>query len=130
MQSRSRRWSWNASTRARSVTPLAWCAMTATWFSLVAEPLTINVTQAATTAPAVYRVPGSAEVEALSAFARFDGTGAATSFRPALTFYSAAGLILARVFPGDAVVAGDTADVTFASFLSSGEDTSNVPLPT
>lgn len=83
----------------------------------MADPLTINVAQAAEATPVAYTVPGSAEVEPLSAFAHFDGTGAAGSFRPTLTFYSAAGLILARVFPGDTVVAGGTADVTFAPFL-------------
>jgi hypothetical protein len=85
----------------------------------LAEPLTINVQQAAKAAPAVYTVPGSTDIEPLSAFAHYDGTAAAGSFRPALTFYSAAGLILARVFPGDTVAAGDEADVTFAPFLGS-----------
>lgn len=86
----------------------------------MADALTVNVQDAPAAAPAVYTVPGSADVELLSAFARFDGSGAAGSFRPALTFYSDAGLILARVFPGDTVTAGDTADVTFAPFLDSG----------
>jgi hypothetical protein len=85
----------------------------------VAEPLTINVQQAAKVAPAVYTVPGSVEVEPLSAFARYDGTGAATPFLAALTFYSSTGAVLARVFPETQVAAGGTADVTFAPFLDS-----------
>jgi hypothetical protein len=85
----------------------------------VAEPLTINVAQAAVNAPAVYTVPSSTSVEPLAAFARYDGTAAGSAFLPALTFYSTAGLILARVFPDTQVAAGGTADVTFAPFLGS-----------
>lgn len=83
----------------------------------MASPLTINVTQAAKAVPQRYEVPGSAEIEPLSAFAHYDGSGAASAFRPTLTFYSDGGLILARVFPSTTIPAGGTADVTFAPFL-------------
>lgn len=92
----------------------------------LAEPVAINVQQAATSTPARYQVPGSTDVQALSAFAHFDGTAAASSFRPALTFYSDAGLILARVFPGETVSAGDTADVTFAPFLDTASQATQI----
>jgi hypothetical protein len=83
----------------------------------LAEPLTINVQDAPGAAPAAYTVPGSVEVEPLSAFAHYDGSAAAAPFLAALTFYSASGSILARVFPTTQISAGGTADVTFAPFL-------------
>lgn len=92
----------------------------------MAEPLTINVAQAAKATPLAYTVPGSAEIEPLSAFAHFDGASAAGPFRPALTFYSAAGLILARVFPATTVPVGGTADVTFAPFLGGGDNSAGL----
>ena len=88
--------------------------------SRLAEPITINVQQGAKATPAQYTVPGAVDIEPLSAFAHYDGTSAASAFRPALTFYSDAGLILARVFPSASVPVGGTADVTFAPFLGSG----------
>ena len=80
----------------------------------MADPLTINIQDAPAAAPAVYTVPGSAEVEPLSAFATFDGTGAASSFLPSIAFYSASGLLVARAFPdGQTVAAGGSADVSY-----------------
>lgn len=85
--------------------------------NLLADQETINVTRAATATPAVYTVPGSTEIQPLSAFASFNGAAAASAYLPTLTFYSDAGIILARVFPGVSVAAGVSADVTFAPFL-------------
>lgn len=48
--------------------------------------------------------------------ATFDGTGAAGAFRPALGLYAQSGELLSRTFTGEAVTAGDTAEVTFAPF--------------
>ena len=80
----------------------------------------VNIEQAGQEAPLTYSPPDIAEVEAIAAFARFDGSAAATAFRPSLAFYSDGGLLLARVFPPDQVEAGDSADVTFGPFL--GDD--------
>lgn len=60
----------------------------------------------------VYEVPGSATVEPLAASAVFDGTGAAGSFIPCLTFKTITGAIIARC-PAPEVAAGDTAEVSW-----------------
>lgn len=88
--------------------------------NLLAEPLTINVQQAAKAAPAVYEVPGSTEVEPLAAFASFDGSGAAASYLPSIAFYSASGLLISRSFPSSAVAAGASADVSYFPGLGVG----------
>lgn len=80
----------------------------------------VNVDQAGQSAPLTYSPPDIAEVEAIAAFARYDGTAAASAFLPSLAFYSDGGLLLARVFPSDQVEAGDAADVTFGPFLGDG----------
>lgn len=82
-------------------------------------PVTINLTQAAVGAPFDYTIPDSMELEPLSIFARFDGS-AAGAFRPSVSVYSGAGLLLGRFFPSEPVAAGDSADVTFAPFLGRG----------
>lgn len=82
-------------------------------------PVTINLTQAAVGAPLEYTIPDSMELEPLSIFARFDGSAAGT-FRPSVSVYSGAGLLIGRFFPSEPVAAGDSADVTFAPFLGRG----------
>lgn len=82
-------------------------------------PVTINIAQGATGAPVEYTIPDSLELEPLSIFAHYDGS-AAGNFRPSVSVYSGAGLLLARVFPFEPVTAGDEADVTFAPFLGKG----------
>lgn len=60
----------------------------------------------------VYEVPGSATIEPLAVSAVFDGTGAAGSFIPCLTFKTITGAIIARC-PAPEVAAGDTAEVSW-----------------
>lgn len=84
----------------------------------MADPLTIPVQDAAGASPAVYTVPGSVTIEPLAAFAHFDGTSASGAFLPCLSFYSSAGLLLARVFPEGGLAAGASADVTFSPALT------------
>ena len=86
----------------------------------MAEPLTINVQQFPGPAPAVYTVPGSVEVEALAASASFNGAGASAPFLACMTVYSASGLLIARVFPSQAIAVGGSADVTYAPSLDTG----------
>lgn len=69
------------------------------------------------TGPISYRVDGPITLSPFSAFASFNGSAAAASFRPALTILTQDGLVLARVFPSDTLAVGDTADVTYAPFL-------------
>lgn len=104
----------------------------------MADPLTINVQQAAKAAPATYTVAGSAEIEILSAFASFDGTAAAAAYLPSLAFYSAAGLLISRSFPSSSVAAGASADVSYfpgvvdapAAASGGGATESRVPMDT
>lgn len=86
----------------------------------MAGAVAINVQAAAAAAPQSYTVPGSTEVEPLSAFARFDGTAAAGPWLPCLSFFSSGGLLLARVFPSEQMAVGDVADVTYSPATSSG----------
>jgi hypothetical protein len=68
-------------------------------------------------APLTYLLAEAGTVDVMSLFAAFDGTNAASSFRPVVTVRSQSGAILARSFPAETVAAGDSADVTFAPFL-------------
>lgn len=70
-------------------------------------------------APLAVTVTDVAGIDLSSAFAHYDGAAAAGNWRPALTVRAQNGTILARVFPSDALTAGDTADVTFGPFLGS-----------
>jgi hypothetical protein len=73
------------------------------------------------TAPQLaYTVPGTAVVTPLSAYAVFDGSGAAGDFVACLSFFSQTGELLSRV-PTSTVTAGDTANVTWAPFLRSAQ---------
>jgi hypothetical protein len=49
--------------------------------------------------------------------AEWDGTAAAGSFKPSVAIRTAAGLLVARVFPGEDFAAGDDGVVTYAPFL-------------
>lgn len=51
-----------------------------------------------------------------TAFAHWDGSGASGAFLPALSFYTANGTLLSRVFPSTSVAAGASADVSYAPF--------------
>lgn len=95
----------------------------------MAGPVAINIQAAAAATPQSYTVPGSTEVEPLSAFARFDGTAAAGPWLPCLSFFSSGGLLLARVFPDGQLAVGDTADVTYSPSLSSGQNAGQSAAP-
>lgn len=95
----------------------------------MATPVTINVQAAAQAAPQTYTVPGSTEIEPLSAFARFDGTSASGPWLPCLSFFSSGGLLLARVFPDGQLSVGDTADVTYSPALSSSTNSAQGASP-
>lgn len=61
-----------------------------------------------------YTVPGADTIEPLAASVTFDGTGAASSFLPCLSFYSQSGNLLSRTFPpGVQVLAGASAEVSY-----------------
>jgi hypothetical protein len=64
-------------------------------------------------APADYLIPASAELMLKMAFARFDGTGAASSFKPCLRIISDAGTVAGEATADDTVAAGGSADVTW-----------------
>lgn len=68
-------------------------------------------------APLTYTLTEAGTVDLMSVFASFDGAAAGGSFLPTVTVRSQNGAILARGFPGEAVAAGGSADVTFAPFL-------------
>lgn len=67
-------------------------------------------------APATYRVPPSQLIRLLAAHATFDGSGAATSWIPALEVVSDSGQTAARGLAAT-VAAGGAAEVTFGPFL-------------
>lgn len=79
-------------------------------------------------APLAYTLTETGTVDLQSAFAHFDGTAASGDWRPALTIRAQNGTILSRTFPPDTLATGDTADVTYAPFLSRG-GTSAGPAP-
>lgn len=75
-------------------------------FGVGASPQTVTLSESGTVALQTAR-------------AAFDGTSSVTAWLPALTIRSQDGTILARVFPDTQAEAGDSADVSFAPFLSS-----------
>jgi hypothetical protein len=68
-------------------------------------------------APAPIELPGSLDVEIVTATAVFDGSGAAGSFMPCIAVYSQSGILLSRTFPDQVLAVGDTAEVTYVPFL-------------
>jgi hypothetical protein len=69
-------------------------------------------------APLAYTLAEQGTVDLQAVFAHFDGAAASGAWRPTLTIKSQNGTILARLFPSDTLAVGDTADVTYAPFLS------------
>lgn len=55
-----------------------------------------------------------------SVYAHWDGSGAASAFYPAVSYYAANGTLLSRVFPSSTVAAGGVADCSYAPFLGLG----------
>lgn len=69
-------------------------------------------------APYKYTIPGSLEVQPQTATATFDGSAASGNFVPALTFYSQAGNVIARLpLTSTTLTPGQSAEVTWAPFL-------------
>lgn len=77
----------------------------------------------------VYQVPGSVIVTPYSASAVFDGSGAAGSFIPCLTFKTQTGAIIARC-PAPEVAAGDTAEVSWFPHVAPGSPGVTTASPT
>jgi hypothetical protein len=70
-----------------------------------------------TDAPLGYKIPQAQEIILKSLFASFDGTNASGDFLPCIRVLSPAGKVIGEFFTDAAVVAGDSAEVTFAPFL-------------
>jgi hypothetical protein len=51
-----------------------------------------------------------------SVSARFNGSAAATSFKPCLSVYSQDDKLIGRYFPGSDMQAGDTGEVSYGPF--------------
>lgn len=67
-------------------------------------------------APLTYNVAVGDEFDLMAAFASFDGTGAGSSWVPALQVLAPSGAVMVSTI-GATVAAGGSADVTFAPFL-------------
>lgn len=65
---------------------------------------------------AVYNLPDAQILRPSTAWAQFDGTGAAGNFLACLSFYANNGRLLSRVFPTTPVTAGDVAEISYAPF--------------
>jgi len=70
-------------------------------------------------APLDYRVPNAQEILLKAVNANFDGSGAAGDFLPAVVIESDGGVVIARAI-GQAVTAGDSAEVSFFPRVGSG----------
>lgn len=72
-------------------------------------------------APASWRVPGNGQIQPKSIFAHFNGSGAATAYKPAIKVVSDGGETVGIYPCPDQVAAGGSADVSwFPGFLDSG----------
>lgn len=67
-------------------------------------------------APFTIPIAADQTLKPVTAFAHWDGSDAAGSFYPALSYYTANGTLLSRVFPSTQVTAGGVADVSYAPF--------------
>jgi hypothetical protein len=85
----------------------------------VSEPILIS-NVGATATPKTYTLPAGLAFDPTAVTALFDGAGAASAFLACLSFYSSDGLLLARTFPAEQIVAGDSAEVTFSPFQAGG----------
>lgn len=70
-------------------------------------------------APLTYRLSDLQQFSPQSISASFDGSGAAGSFLPCVSFLAPDGTLIARCVTDAAVTAGDSAEVTWAPFLRS-----------
>lgn len=66
--------------------------------------------------PLEYTISGNQPLDLIAVKADFDGSGAGSDFVPMVAILSSAGLVMAQS-KGPAVTAGDSATVTFATFL-------------
>lgn len=66
--------------------------------------------------PYEYQLSNGEDIAPETVSAVFDGTGAASAFRPAIAFYAQSGELLSRTFAEDSIAAGASAEVTFAPF--------------
>lgn len=76
----------------------------------------VDTHEGATAAPYERDLAPSERFALSSVSARFDGSGAAGSFKPCLSFYAQSGELLARTFPDQTMAPGDVSEVTFAPF--------------
>lgn len=74
--------------------------------------------------PASYTFPPGLAVALSSVYARIDGSGAGSDFRPVLDLLSQNGHLIARVAVQQTFVAGDSGRVTWAPFLKPSATTS------
>ncbi len=66
--------------------------------------------------PATYTLPPGLDLVIQSVLVRWDGTGAAGTFKACLSAYSQDDKLMARVFPDQTFAVGDTGIVTYAPF--------------
>lgn len=66
--------------------------------------------------PFEYQLSPGEDIAPETLSAVFDGSGAASAFRPALSLYSQDGNLISRTFTEDEIAAGASAEVTFAPF--------------
>lgn len=69
-------------------------------------------------APQSYALGASETLEPTAIFAQFDGSAAASAFRPCVSYYTQDGKLFARAFPTDTVAAGGSANVAYFPGLS------------
>lgn len=67
--------------------------------------------------PAPYQLPPGLQMQLSSVVGRFDGSGAAGDFKPALALYAQNGNLIARVAISQTFSPGDSGVVTWAPFL-------------
>lgn len=75
-------------------------------------------------APADFVIPSSAELLLKMAFAKFDGSAAAGSFKPCLRIISDAGTVSGEATADNTVAAGGSADVTWFPRVGGGTSSS------
>lgn len=83
-------------------------------------PIVIS-NKGADASPKTYVIPSSLAFNPTAVTALFNGTAAASSYLACLSLYSSDGLLLARTFPSSPVLAGGSAEVTYAPFLGGDE---------
>jgi hypothetical protein len=76
-------------------------------------------------APQTYQLPPGFSMDLTSVSATFDGAAASAAFLPCLSIYSQDDKLIGRFFPPGGMRAGDSGEVTFATFLV-GQQATNV----